>query len=133
MRDVHRKLQTFRTETLAETQYLSDIKQRLREAEKAQRQKLNEEFSKNVLTCIENERRLRQEKEEQRRKLNEEFETARQTLLDFERRLREESRARYQEFIERAEEIEKHLNQREIEQEQRDRKYRVIAEEIARH
>jgi len=133
MRDVQRKLQTFRTETLAETQYLSDIKQRLREAEKAQRQKLNEEFSKNVLTYIENERRLRQEKEEQRQKLSAEFATARRTLLDFERRLREESRRRYQEFIERAEEIEKRLNQREIEQEQRDRKYRVIAEEIARH
>lgn len=119
MRDVQRKLQTFRSE--------------INEEVKARRQKLNEEFSKNVLTCIENERRLRQEKEEQRQKLSEEFAIARRTLLDFERRLREESRTRYQEFIERAEEIEKRLNQREIEQEQRDRKYRVIAEEIARH
>ncbi|MBR4976109.1 MAG: GIY-YIG nuclease family protein, partial [Thermoguttaceae bacterium] len=119
MRDVQQKLQTFRSE--------------INEEVKARRQKLNEEFTKNVLSCIENERRLRQEKEEQRQKLSEEFATARRTLLDFERRLREESRTRYQKFIERAEEIEKRLNQREIEQEQRDRKYRVIAEEIASH
>lgn len=104
MRDVQQKLQTFRTEVIAETERLTDVKQRLREAE-----------------------------EEGRRQLSEEFDTARQTLLDFERRLREEDITRQKTLNDRVDQLEEYFNRREIEQNQQGRKYRVIAEEIARH
>ena len=104
MRDVQQKLQTFRTEAIAETERLTDVKQRLRETE-----------------------------EEGRRQLSEEFDTARQTLLDFERRLREEDITRQKTLNDRVDQLEEYFNRREIEQNQQGKKYRVIAEEIARH